>query len=53
MSEHDHAWWKLGLVWAGTIFGSITLQQWVLLATLVYTLVNLFFLVRDKWWRDE
>lgn len=28
----------------------VSLQEWVLLATLVYTLLQLYFLLRDKWW---
>lgn len=28
----------------------VTLQDGVLLATLVYTLFQLYFLLRDKWW---
>lgn len=28
----------------------VSLQDGVLLATLVYTLLQLYFLLRDKWW---
>ena len=41
-------WLKLIVVWAGTIFGSISLQQVVLAATLLYTLLQCYVLVRDK-----
>lgn len=37
-------------VGAMTIFG-YQLSDWVLIATLVYTLLQTFFLVRDKYWR--
>jgi hypothetical protein len=56
MSSHDDAGWvsfKVALAWVGLIVGSVTLTQWVMLATLIYTLANTFFLLRDKWWRDK
>jgi uncharacterized membrane protein len=33
---------------AGLSLAGISLQDWVLVATLVYTVVSLFFLIRDK-----
>ena len=37
---------------AGALFSAVTLNQWVALATLVYIIVQLLYLVR-KWWREE
>ena len=33
-----------------TLFG-IGLADWVLILTIIYTLLQLFFLLRDKWYR--
>jgi len=35
-----------------TLFG-VSLADWVLISTLLYTGVQLFFLLRDKWWRQR
>lgn len=35
-----------------TLFG-VVLSDLVLLATLVYTVLQIFFLVRDKWYRPR
>ena len=43
---------KVAVAWIAWALGSITLSQLVLTATLIYTLINLFVLVRDKFWRD-
>ncbi len=32
-----------------TLFG-VGLSEYVLIATLIYTLFQLYFLLRDKWW---
>lgn len=32
-----------------TLFG-VSLSEYVLIATLIYTLLQLYFLLRDKWW---
>ena len=37
---------------AGALFSAMTLNQWVALATLVYIIVQLLYLIR-KWWREE
>lgn len=37
---------------AGAV-AEITLERWLTVAILVYTLAQLYFLVRDKWWRDR
>lgn len=35
-----------------TLFG-VVLSDWVMLLTIVYTLAQLFFLLRDKWYRPR
>lgn len=35
-----------------TLFG-VVLSDWVMIITIVYTLFQLFFLLRDKWWRQR
>lgn len=32
-----------------TLFG-VVLSDWVMILTIIYTLAQLFFLLRDKWW---
>ncbi|HET8695752.1 MAG TPA: hypothetical protein VFM33_13855 [Aquabacterium sp.] len=44
---------KLLLAWLGYAVGSITLQQIVLALTGVYTLLQIYLLVRDKIIRDR
>lgn len=55
MNEHDTnmVTIKIILAWLGTIYGGITLSGLVLGATLIFTLLNIFVLVRDKIWRDR
>lgn len=55
MNDHDThlAFWKLLVAWVGALLGGVTLSQLVLLATLVYTVAQTFFLLRDKWWRQR
>ncbi len=36
----------------GAVAATITLNYWVALATLVYIIVQLLYLIR-KWWREE
>jgi hypothetical protein len=36
----------------GTILASMTLNEWVALATGIYVVVQIFYLAR-KWWREE
>lgn len=38
---------KMGAVWTGTVLG-MQLSDLVLLATLVYTLLQIYVLIRDK-----
>jgi hypothetical protein len=37
----------------GLSIAGVSLSDWLLLLTLVYTVLNLFFLLRDKWWRQR
>lgn len=39
------------LTFAGAV-AEVTLERWLTIAILIYTLAQLYFLVRDKWWRD-
>ena len=39
------------LTFAGAV-AEVTLERWLTIAILVYTLAQLYFLIRDKWWRD-
>ena len=43
---------KLLLVWVTTITG-LTVTEWAALFAIVYTLLQIFVLVRDKIWRDK
>jgi hypothetical protein len=55
MNDHDNNMTvvKIILAWLGTIYGGVTLSSLVLGATLIFTLLNIFILVRDKIWRDK
>ena len=35
-----------------TLFG-VVLSDWVMILTIVYTLAQLVFLLRDKWWNRK
>jgi hypothetical protein len=37
----------------GLTLVGVSLADWLLAVTLVYTLAQLFFLLRDKWWRQR
>jgi hypothetical protein len=58
MTEH-HDIVSEGLKAAPTItVGSLTLlgvglSDWVLILTVFYTILQLYFLLRDKWWRQR
>lgn len=34
------------------LFG-VPMSDWILVLTALYTVLQLFFLLRDKWWRDR
>lgn len=46
------AWVCAGVAKASTVVFNLTLAEWVQVVALIFTLVQLFFLLRDKWWRD-
>ena len=54
MSENETkvAALKITLLTLAGAVAEVTLERWLTIAILVYTLAQLFFLVRDKWWRD-
>lgn len=39
-------------VGALTLLG-LPLSDWIIIVTIVYTVLQIFFLLRDKWWRDR
>lgn len=39
-------WFKIFIVWCGTTLGAMTLNNWVLLATLVYTSLQIVLSIR-------
>lgn len=43
---------KVGISWVGGVAG-MTLSDWLLLATLVYTVLQIFFLILDRWNRRD
>lgn len=43
---------KMLSVWAAGLLG-MKLADWVLVVTLVYTVIQCATLVRDKWWRER
>ncbi len=50
-NDHDTnmAVLKMMAVWAGTMFGGITMSSLVLGATLIYTCLQIFILIRKLW----
>lgn len=54
MDNDSHAaFTKVLLVWVAAVLSSITLSKLLMLATLIYTVAQFYFLMRDKWWRDR
>lgn len=51
-NETKVAAFKIALLTLAGAVAEVTLERWLTIAILVYTLAQLFFLVRDKWWRD-
>lgn len=52
--NHDHdasAWFKVAVAWAGAAVGSITLSQFVLFLTAIFTVLQIWKLIRE--WRRE
>lgn len=54
-SDNDAApaFFKVLIAWIGAIWGSVTMQEIVLFLTAVYTVIQIFILVRDKIVRDK
>lgn len=38
---------------AGLALSGVSLSDWLIVATLIYTALNIYFLLRDKWWRQR
>lgn len=51
-NETRVAAFKITLLTLAGAVAEVTLERWLTIAILVYTLAQLYFLVRDKWWRD-
>lgn len=51
-NETKVAAFKITLLTLAGAVSEIALERWLTIAILVYTLAQLYFLVRDKWWRD-
>ncbi len=52
MSDHENnltIYIKLFIAWAGALFGGVTLNQLVLGATLIFTLLQIFMILRRLW----
>lgn len=49
---NNNTWWQLTLSWVGTVLGhfitQLTLSRLVLLATLIFTVLQIYVLARDK-----
>lgn len=52
-NEAAPAFFKVLIAWAGAIWGTVTMQEVVLFLTAVYTVIQIFILVRDKIVRDR
>lgn len=46
------AWIAASIAKASAVVCGLTLSQWVQVSALLFTLAQLYFLLRDKWWRD-
>lgn len=51
-NETKVAAFKIALLTFAGAVAEITLERWLTIAILIYTIAQLYFLVRDKWWRD-
>lgn len=52
-NEAATAFFKVLIAWAGAIWGTVTMQEIVLFLTAVYTVIQIFILIRDKIVRDR
>ena len=49
MPDTDYTpYWKMAIVWLGTLIGGVTGQGVVLFLTAVFTALNIYVLLRDK-----
>lgn len=48
-----YAWVAAGIAKVSAVVFGLSLSDWVQVAALLFTLAQLFFLFRDKWWRDR
>ena len=51
--NHNITFLDLLIMWVGTVVGHITLSTMVLLATLIYTVIKTYLLIRDNFWRKK
>ena len=51
--DTEFSFLKLCGIWLAAWIASLSLSKVLMLATLIYTLAQLYFLLRDKWWRDR
>lgn len=47
--NNKHPLLKLAIAWIGASFGTLTLNQWVLVATLIYTIIQIVIGLRKLW----
>lgn len=53
LSSPDDGWIKLSIAWLATIIGSVTLSNWVLGATLILTVLQIWVTIRREIRRDK
>jgi len=49
-NSHE-SFWDIVLVWIGAILGHVTLSSAVLWATLIYTLIRIYIIIRNEFFR--
>lgn len=52
-NNHTYNCFKVALAWFLAILGEVTLSGAVQTAALVFTVLQIYFLLRDKWWRER
>ena len=50
-NAHASSYFDLFVIWVLTAFGQLTLEKWVLLATLIYTILRAAVLIRDDFFK--
>lgn len=62
MNDNETPWAMLKLAFAWLLYSlakladklsDVSLANWIQIVVLLLTLAQLFFLMRDKWWRDR